>query len=146
VRLIVSTGCAAGGLTASESLFIALSTEMSGCTKVYWRIPVRLRCTRWLCPSVYQTMLCLCPVVYWCGSWGLLRALWFGSVATQILWFTYLKAVWNTTLWALGLKKKGRFKTTIKTGVLANTPRPTALSVPGRLLFFQVPEYVQVFH
>jgi hypothetical protein len=72
--------------------------------------------------------------VYWCGSWSLLRALWFGSVATQILWFTYLKATFNTMLWALGLKRKGRFKTTIKTGILANTPRPSALSVPGETL------------
>lgn len=57
-------------------------------------------------------------VVYFCDSWGLLRALWFGGVSTQILWFTYLKAIVNTLLWAAGLKKKGRFKTTIKTGAL----------------------------
>lgn len=62
-------------------------------------------------------------MVYHCSSWGLLRALWFGSVATHVLWFTYAKAVWNTGLWAAGLKSKGRFKTTIKTGVLAGTPR-----------------------
>lgn len=62
-------------------------------------------------------------MVYHCGSWSLLRALWFGSVATHVLWFTYAKAVWNTGLWAVGLKHKGRFKTTIKTGVLTGTPR-----------------------
>ncbi|KAK9821120.1 hypothetical protein WJX81_000795 [Elliptochloris bilobata] len=62
-------------------------------------------------------------VVYHCGSWSLLRALWFGAVATHVLWFTYAKAVWNTSLWAAGLKHKGRFKTTIKTGVLTGTPR-----------------------
>jgi len=62
-------------------------------------------------------------VVYHCRSRSLLRALWFGSVATHVLWFTYAKAVWNTGLWAAGLKSKGRFKTTIKTGVLTGTPR-----------------------
>ena len=55
-------------------------------------------------------------MVYFCSSWSLLRALWFGSCSNQILWYTYLKAIVNTVLWAAGLKRKGRFKTTIKTG------------------------------
>lgn len=57
--------------------------------------------------------------MYFCGSLDLLRALWFSSCATQILWYTYLKAFWNTGLYVLGLKGKGRFKTTVKTGVNA---------------------------
>ena len=62
-----------------------------------------------------QHALC-CAVVYFCNSWSLLRALWFGSCSNQILWYTYCKAIVNTVLWAAGLKRKGRFKTTIKTG------------------------------
>ena len=63
-------------------------------------------------------------MVYFCGSWSLLRALWFGSCSNQILWYTYLKAIVNTVLWAAGLKQKGRFKTTIKTGdMLAGVQR-----------------------
>jgi len=56
-------------------------------------------------------------VVYWCDAPDLLRALWFGGVATRVLWWTYFKALANTALWSLGLKRKMAFKTTAKTGV-----------------------------
>jgi len=56
-------------------------------------------------------------VVYWCGAPDLLRALWFGGVATRLLWWTYAKALANTALWALGLKTRMAFKTTAKAGV-----------------------------
>lgn len=64
--------------------------------------------------------------MYSCNSWSLLRALWFGSCATHILWYTYLKAFWNTSLHVLGLKRKGHFKTTVKTGVNAAIAELTA--------------------
>jgi len=58
-------------------------------------------------------------VVYWCDAPDLLRALWFGGVATRLLWWTYLKALVNTALWSLGLKRRMAFKTTAKAGVEA---------------------------
>ena len=70
-------------------------------------------------------------MIYFCDSWGLLRALWFGSCATHILWFTYLKALWNTGLCAAGLKKKARFKTTVKTGVNAAVAADAGAAAPG---------------
>ena len=72
-----------------------------------------------------------CAVIYFCDSWSLLRALWFGSCATHILWFTYLKALWNTSLTAAGLKKKARFKTTVKTGVNAAVAAEAGDAAPG---------------
>ena len=59
-------------------------------------------------------------VVYWCDAPDLLRALWFGGVATRLLWWTYFKALVNTALWSLGLKRRMAFKTTAKAGVEAN--------------------------
>ena len=56
-------------------------------------------------------------VVYWCDAPDLLRALWFGGVATRLLWWTYFKALVNTALWSLGLKRKMAFKTTAKAGI-----------------------------
>ena len=56
-------------------------------------------------------------VVYWCDAPDLLRALWFGGVAARLLWWTYAKALWNTALWALGLKQASRFKSTAKAGL-----------------------------
>ena len=56
-------------------------------------------------------------VVYWCDAPDLLRALWFGGVAARLLWWTYAKALWNTGLWALGLKRASRFKSTAKAGL-----------------------------
>lgn len=56
-------------------------------------------------------------VVYWCDAPDLLRALWFGGVATRLLWWTYAKALANTLLWATGLKRNLAFKTTAKAGV-----------------------------
>ena len=65
-------------------------------------------------------------VVYWCESADLLRALWFGGVATRLLWWTYAKALANTLLWACGLKRKLAFKTTAKAGVsTSKRPGPT---------------------
>ena len=68
---------------------------------------------------LWPTLPCPAAVVYFCGSPSLLRALWFGSCSTHMLWYTYLKALWNTLLWAVGLKRKARFKTTLKTGINA---------------------------
>ena len=56
-------------------------------------------------------------VVYWCDAPDLLRALWFGGVAARLLWWTYAKALWNTGLWACGLKAASRFKSTAKAGL-----------------------------
>jgi endoglucanase len=56
-------------------------------------------------------------VVYWCDAPDLLRALWFGGIAARLLWWTYAKALWNTGLWALGLKRASRFKSTAKAGL-----------------------------
>jgi hypothetical protein len=78
-------------------------------------------------------------VVYWCGAPDLLRALWFGGVATRLLWWTYAKALANTALWALGLKTRMAFKTTAKAGVAPSAggaekamEKTTARSAPRR--------------
>jgi len=72
-------------------------------------------------------------VVYWCDAPDLLRALWFGGVAARLLWWTYAKALWNTALWAAGLKAASRFKATAKAGLgpAASGRLATAVSANG---------------
>ncbi|KAK9812548.1 hypothetical protein WJX73_008007 [Symbiochloris irregularis] len=139
-------------LSLKLKLFYTMGTLSYFCAALtvplFVSVPVIAVCTGAFPLSLNPTFAVVFPlyfflmhsVVYFCDSWGLLRALWFGSVSTQILWFTYLKAIINTLLWAAGLKKKGRFKTTIKTGAIASaaarasmpcTPRDSVESAVG---------------
>jgi endoglucanase len=63
-------------------------------------------------PGASEQVLCPLQVLYYVRNRKHIGPLWFSNIANQIMWFTYVKALWRGLVSAFGTKIS--FKTTLK--------------------------------
>ncbi|CAL8470908.1 g10450 [Coccomyxa elongata] len=99
--------------------------------------------SRWTALGVTVYYFATNMVLYYVRSWYHVEALWFANVANQLMWWTYVKALWRAVNSICGSTIK--FKTTLKGASMLMNSALRDLWMPGFCFFLMLASIITGF-